>query len=84
MIGSEEDEKALQRERILNHRFVRTGPDPLVISVPPLTIREKQWLDSRLDQQLTADKLSFELEQELLENYRTFCREYPTFLEALL
>ena len=84
IIGSEEDEAALRGTGILGHRFVRTGANSLEISVPPLTIREKQWLDSRLDKKLTAEGLTFELEEELLENYRTFYKEYPTFLEALL
>jgi hypothetical protein len=56
----------------------------LKISVPPLTIREKYWLDSKLDDKLTAAKLQFELEEELLDNYRKFYKEYPTYMESLL
>lgn len=84
IIGTEEDEQALRGSGILNHRFVRTNSDSLEISVPPLTIREKHWLDSRLDRNLTAAKLQFELEDELLDNYRKFYKEYPTYMEALL
>jgi hypothetical protein len=84
IVGSEEDETALRRDGILGHDFIRTGGESLKISLPLLTIREKQWLDSRLDKKLTADKLTFELEEELLQSYRLFSKEYPTFLEALL
>lgn len=84
MIGREEDEQALQRADILNHRFVRTNSNYLEISVPPLTVREKHWLDSHLDRNLTAGKLRFELEEELLENYCKFYKEYPTYMETLL
>jgi hypothetical protein len=84
IIGTEEDEQALQGSRMLDHRFVRAISDPLEISVPPLTVREKHWLDSRLDGNLTANKLQFELEEELLDNYRKFYKEYPTYMETLL
>lgn len=84
VIGTDEDEEELRRKGLLTHRFVNTSAEFLEISVPPLTIREKQWLDSRLDERLKATKLSFELEEELLENYRMFSKEYPTFLEALI
>ena len=83
IIGNEEDVGMVERD-ISGHDFVRTDKEPLVISVPPLTVREKQWLDSRLDKNLSVDHVQFELEEEFLENYRLFYKEYPTFLEALL
>lgn len=84
IVGAEDDQQILQGNGILTHRFVRTGPKYLEISVPPLTVREKYWLDSRLDEALTTGQLHFELEEELLENYRRFYKEYPTYMEALL
>lgn len=84
MIGSSEDEQSLRDAGICNHRWVRTGMEHLVISVPPLTIREKHWLDQRLDEKLTPSKLCFELEEDLLQNYLRFYKEYPTYMETLL
>ena len=84
IVGAEGDEHTLEDAGILNHRFVRTSSDYLEISVPPLTLREKQWIDCRLDRNLTAAKLKFELDDDLLANYRNFCKEYPTYLETLL
>lgn len=84
MIGTSADETALAKAGVLDHRFVRTGDDYLEISVPPLTLREKQWIDCRLDQKLTTKRLRFELDEDLLLNYRSFYREYPTYLETLL
>jgi hypothetical protein len=84
IIGTEEDENALEQAGILNHGFVRRGSDYLEISVPPLTMREKQWIDCRLDKHLTARRLTFELDEDLLTNYRSFYKEYPTYLETLL
>jgi len=84
MIGTEEDERALNDAGIFRHPFVRPSSDYLEISVPPLTVREKHWLDSRLDKHLTADGLRFELEEDLLNNYRRFYKEYPTYMETVL
>ncbi len=84
IVGAATDEQAVRDAGILEHRFVRTGSDYLEISVPPLTIREKQWIDCRLHPGLKADRLSFELDEELLANYCKFYKEYPTYLETLL
>ncbi|MGD1029327.1 O-methyltransferase [Candidatus Binatus soli] len=83
-IGTERDDQALETRGIFEHRFVRRDSESLQISVPPLTIRETQWLNHRLNPTLRAGNLTFELEQTLLDNYRTFYRQYPTYLEALL
>jgi hypothetical protein len=84
IIGTEEDEQILQKSKILNHKFVRISRDPLEISVPPLTVREKHWLDSHLDGNFTVKRLKFELEEDLLANYCKFYKEYPTYMETLL
>ncbi|HEY1378397.1 MAG TPA: O-methyltransferase, partial [Gemmataceae bacterium] len=69
---------------ILDHRFVERGPAPMRISVPPLTFREKQWLDKRIGPDLRDDNLAFELEDGFLDAYQRYYKEYPTFTEALL
>jgi hypothetical protein len=84
VIGTDEDERGLRGSGVLDHKFVRTNSDHMEISVPPLTIREKHWLDSRLDDNLRSDRLVFELEEDLLNNYRKFYKEYPTYMESLL
>jgi hypothetical protein len=84
MIGTDEDEQALRAAGVRQHRFARSGPDYLEISVPPLTVREKHWLDHRLDKKLKAAKLDFELDEDLLQNYLKFYKEYPTYMETLL
>jgi hypothetical protein len=66
LIGTELDERALTKAGIFLHRFVRKNEDHLTISVPPLTFREKQWLDCSLYGKLTADKLCFELDEEFI------------------
>jgi hypothetical protein len=84
MIGSIDDQVLLQDEQVKGHKFVRTAEDYLTISVPPLTAREKHWLDSRLYGKIKKEKVAFELDQEMLENYCHFYKQYPNYLEALL
>jgi hypothetical protein len=84
MIGSERDQDRLESAKALDHRFVRRGSEPLAITLPPLTLREKHWLDSRLFGEIKTKKLAFELDKDLLENYCEFYKEYPTYTEALL
>jgi hypothetical protein len=84
MIGTQEDEQALTDAGVFEHPFVRRGDESLQISVPPLTLRETQWLNHRLNASLRADRLKFELDEALLDSYRMFYRQYPTYLEALL
>jgi hypothetical protein len=77
MIGTAEDRKDL--ERLIRHDFVVTGREPIRIAVPPLTSREKHWLDSNLSNPRTR----FELDAEFLDSYRRFYRQYPTFVETI-
>jgi hypothetical protein len=84
MIGTDDDERILRKAKVLDDPFVCSNSEYLEISVPPLTVREKHWLESRLDKKLTAAKLRFELGDDLLNNYRKFYKEYPTYMETVL
>lgn len=84
VIGGEQAAKQLQRSRVYDLGFIETGIEPKRISVPPLTVREKQWLDKNLRKSLTASKLAFELDPEFLETFRQFYRHYPTYYETLI
>lgn len=84
VIAGPEHKEHLQNGDFYNEPHITKGAEPIVVSVPPLTMREKHWLDSKIDDKLTVEKLAFELEQEFLENYRRFYKEYPTFIEALM
>jgi hypothetical protein len=77
MIGTPDDKAKLAN--VLNHEFVSQDRVPIQIAVPPLTYREKQWLDSNLN----VARLRFELDDEFLENYRRFYKQYPTFVESI-
>ncbi|HXM01050.1 MAG TPA: O-methyltransferase [Chthoniobacterales bacterium] len=84
LVGIQSDVVALQAAGVLQHKYVRSGKESLTISVPPLTLREKHWLDARLYGKVKISDLRFELQEELLQNYCTFYKEYPTYLESFL
>lgn len=84
ILGDRQIRDRLKRSGVYRFDFINTGVDPLRISIPPLTAREKQWLDQNIDARLTAERLKFELNRDLLENFRRYYRHYPTYYETLL
>ena len=84
MIGNDETGELIRGSGVYDLNFIQTGPEPKRISVPPLTVREKQWLDKNLRNSLTASKLAFELDAEFLATFRQFYRHYPTYYETLI
>jgi len=84
MLGNDESAKQLRNSGVYNLSFIETGSEPKRISVPPLTVREKQWLERNLRKSLTSSKLAFELDAEFVETFRQFYRHYPTYYETLI
>jgi hypothetical protein len=56
--------------------------DPVEISVPMLTPRERLWLEQNLNSDPRGSG-AFELAERHLKNYRRFYREYPTYGEII-
>ena len=65
---------------VMDLHFVNDSEEPLPISVPHLTLREKLWLD----QNRNTVPLVFELKEGMLENFLAYRRYYPSYYEALL
>lgn len=84
IIDGESAHESLQRAGILNLDHVRTGEEVEKNSVPPLTFREKEWIDSRLISGSKGVRDSLGLEPHLLQNYITFYKYYPTYFETLV
>lgn len=51
--------------------------DPQWIKVPPLTLREKLYLDKH-----KGGQLPFELDSEIVDAFQEFCRYYPSYHEV--
>lgn len=80
MIGAKETKGKLDRTGIYDLEFINTGVRPTVISVPPLTARERLWLD----QHTKSPSQIFEVEAKTVSHYRQYYRHYPSYFEALL
>ncbi|MDD8026408.1 MAG: hypothetical protein PHI34_07830 [Acidobacteriota bacterium] len=76
----------LRLSGIYEQVFAEKGNKPKKISVPPLTIREKESIDSKISKfpNSAQFKLNFELKPELLNNYLKYYKHYPSFHESLM
>ena len=84
IIGDDETRMQLKQCKIYELDFVTEGLEPVKISVPPLTIREKNWLDQNLSQEFSGEQLAFELDKEMYDSFKKFYKYYPTYYETLL
>jgi len=78
--------KALRESGIYELDFIQRRKEPIRISVPPLTIREKEAIDAQINQRTTAKslRLKSEIKRNLLKNYLKYYKHYPTYHEAIL
>lgn len=75
----------LRKSRLFRRTAAELGSDPLVISVPHLTVREKHWLDQHVATKLTPRRrIAFEIERAEVENFARFHRYYPLYHESLM
>ena len=80
VVDSPERVAKVKESSVMDLPFVNDAEEPLPISVPHLTLREKLWLDQHRDTTAPA----FELEEGMLEKFLTYRRYYPSYYEALL
>ncbi len=76
--------KRLRDSGVLKLKYVRTGDRSKTISVPPLTTREKGWIDKDLMTSGKKKKKGLGLDDKLLRNYAEFYKYYPNYYEALV
>lgn len=90
IIDKEEAIEKLQQSSVNNLPFVTSGIDPVQISAPPLTLRERNWLEEnlyRLRSSLEQDELpelAFEMKKELVAYFLKYYRYYPNYYETIL
>jgi len=80
MVGTRDTGRKLRKTGIYELPFVTSNEKPIVISVPPLTARERLWLD----QHQKSPRKHFEVERNAVTHYRRYYRYYPSYFEALL
>jgi len=81
-----EKRQILKRSGVFRQPCITTGAKPKEISVPPLTIREKEAIDAQIEEKCEPAKikLEFELKRKLLRNYLKYYKHYPSFHESIL
>jgi hypothetical protein len=84
IVGSSSTEQRIRQSNVRRLPFITGGAAPILVSVPPLTAREKDWLDQNVRDDSRVRDLRFELGSRALRNYRRYQRHYPTYHEALL
>ena len=92
IIGNEQTHKILEDAGIYKLKFITDAEEPIEISVPPLTVREKNWLEknlSKLEQHLLNNTdlpldMPFEIKAELVKNFVKYYRHYPFYYETLV
>ena len=84
IIDCPDAEVRLRKAGILRLKHVRRDESPEFISVPPLTAREKEWIDGNLMSGSKRPRKNFGLDPRLLTNYVKFYKYYPTYHETLI
>jgi len=85
LIDTTERINQLRESRFLEEPVIVTGEEPVGITVPQLTVREKLWLDQNLRAVGEgADELAFELEPAEVESYIQYAKYYPIYYETLV
>jgi len=92
IIDSSNSRENIEQSGIYNLHFVSRESEPILISVPPLTIREKIWLEKNLtsiekhltDNNCLPNNMAFEIEIKLVKNFIKYYRHYPLYYETLL
>lgn len=88
LIDSASKIASLQNSKVLTHTSIVQARNPYKITVPPLTTKEKCFLDSCIKKGVVIstikNRLPFELEDEYLESYLSHYRHYPTYHEAIM
>jgi len=67
-----------------NINFICQGDSPIKINVPPLTDRERKWIDSNLVGIKSKKKPPFNIDFEIIFDYVKHAKHYPTYHEIVI
>ena len=91
IVGNAETHKLLDDAGLYRLKFVTESTTPVEISVPPLTMREKHWLEQNLkslEQHFATSphlpEMPFEIKAKLVKNFVKYYRQYPLYYETLV
>jgi len=81
-IIDKKDQKNKIYPKLKKLSFINKNVEPVIIKVPNLTLREKLYLDSKIQKNGKIPNIPFELTQEEKDNYIKYAKHYPTFYEV--
>lgn len=85
IIDNENMHERISESRVYDLSFITDEIKPIVISVPPLTIREKNWLEKYVvNNSSNPQELEFELDKDFVETFVKYYRHYPVYYETLV
>ena len=80
IIAKAEVLEEVRQSSVYEMPFISAAKDPVSIAVPPLTTRERLWME----QNLSKTSLPFELDDDMVASFRELYAYYPTYTENLL
>lgn len=84
IIGDTSDRARLAANGIFDMPFVETGSIPRVMTVPPITTREKNWFDQKAVAATRRPRYPFTMDPAFVDTYLQLYRHYPAFHDLLL
>ena len=84
ILGEKGTPAVMMRSGVFDLSFCSPNPVPMSISVPPVTERERQWLEQHVRDSWKVDRVRFEIDETIFESFKKVRRYYPTYVETLL
>lgn len=84
IIDEEGEGRALWANHLRRLKFLTRRLDPVEISVPALTLRERHWLDQNIKDHTLTKRLPFELRKTMIKAYSKYNRHYPDYHEVVI
>lgn len=84
MIRDAEDGNNIIQSCFKDIEYISEGVEPINIAVPPLTDRERKWIDSHLVGNNRYKNIPFEIDDDFIEAYKMYAKHYPTYQEIIM
>jgi hypothetical protein len=84
VVGEPNLRDRLQAEGVMKLPYINETSVPISITVPPITAREKSWVEQHVGIEVDKKDWPFELKTEYMDSCKRFYRHYPDFHDVLL
>jgi hypothetical protein len=90
IIDSKNQKQKLEESNFYDFNLLSSGKEQIIINAPPITIREKNYLEKNIDtlrKNCSEKDFSldiFELDSQVIQTFIQFHRYYPSYYESLI